>query len=155
MHHSNFIYHHGELELHGYVAHNDQDDRPKPGVLIIHDWSGQNEFVRQKAHIFAELGYVSFAIDMYGLGKNGTTTEEKQALIHPLINDRLLLRTRVQAAFDAAQPVAEIHHYHPPDLRAVHCDGRIAGAAHQPRNTALRPLDHRAFPASDRGHESG
>ena len=108
MHHSNFIYHHGELELHGYVAHNDQDDRPKPGVLIIHDWSGQNEFVRQKAHIFAELGYVSFAIDMYGLGKNGTTTEEKQALIHPLINDRLLLRTRVQAAFDAAITMPEI-----------------------------------------------
>lgn len=108
MHHAPHLYHHGELELHGYVAYLEQDDRPKPAVLVIHDWSGLNEFARQKAHIFAELGYIGFAIDMYGLGKTGETKEEKQALIHPLLNDRLLLRTRVLAALDAAAAMPEI-----------------------------------------------
>lgn len=110
MYHSNYIYHHGELELHGYVAYNEQDDNPKPAVLVIHDWSGQNEFARQKAMIFAELGYVGFAIDMYGSGKNGETITEKEALMHPLMHDRLLLRTRVQAALDAVITMPEVDH---------------------------------------------
>lgn len=109
MHHSKHIYHHNEHELHGYIAYIEKDDKPKPAVLIAHDWSGQNEFFQQKAHIFAELGYVGFAIDMYGLGQTGKTNEEKQALMQPLVNDRLLLRTRIQAAYDAVATLPEVN----------------------------------------------
>ena len=101
MHQSQFRYSHGQLELHGYIVHSEQDDKPKPAVLIVHDWSGQTDFTRQKAQMIAELVYVGIAVDMYGQGKTGSTIEEKQALMHPLIQDRLLLRTRIQAAFDA------------------------------------------------------
>lgn len=109
MHHSKHIYHHNEHELHGYIAYIEKDDQPKPAVLIAHDWSGQNEFFQQKAHVFAELGYVGFAIDMFGLGQTAKTNDEKQALIHPLVNDRLLLRTRIQAAYDAVSALPEVN----------------------------------------------
>ena len=109
MHHSKHIYHHNEHELHGYIAYLEKDDQPKPAVLIAHDWSGQNEFFQQKAEIFAELGYVGFAIDMFGLGQTGKTNDEKQALIQPLVQDRLLLRTRIQAAYDAACALPEVN----------------------------------------------
>ena len=109
MHHAKHIYHHNEHELHGYLAYSEQDEQPKPAVLIAHDWSGQTEFFQQKAQIIAELGYVGFAIDMYGLGETATTNSAKQALIQPLVQDRLLLRTRIQAAFDAVCAIPEVN----------------------------------------------
>lgn len=109
MHHAKHIYHHNEHELHGYLAYIEKDEQPKPAVLIAHDWSGQTEFFQQKAHIFAELGYVGFAIDMFGLGETAKTNSAKQALIQPLVQDRLLLRTRIQAAYDAVRALPEVN----------------------------------------------
>jgi dienelactone hydrolase len=109
MHHSKYIYHHNEHELHGYLAYLEKNDEPKPAVLIAHDWSGQNEFFQQKAKVIAELGYVGFAIDMFGLGRMEKTNTAKQALIQPLLQDRLLLRTRIQAAFDAVSALPEVN----------------------------------------------
>lgn len=109
MHHSKHIYHHDEHELHGYIAYTEKDDQPKPAVLIAHDWSGQNEFFQQKAQIFAELGYVGFAVDMYGLGQTAKTNTAKQALMQPLAQDRLLLRTRIRAAFDTVSALPEVN----------------------------------------------
>ena len=107
MYTSNYIYHHGEQEMHGYVAYND-DGKQRPAVLIVHDWSGRNEFVCNKALMMANLGYVGFAIDMYGHGRIGETTDEKLALMQPLVNDRLLLRDRVTAALDALITMDEV-----------------------------------------------
>ncbi|HVT63277.1 MAG TPA: dienelactone hydrolase family protein [Legionellaceae bacterium] len=109
MYHTKHIYHHDEHELHGYLAYTEKDDQPKPAVLIVHDWSGQNEFVQQKAQIFAELGYVGFAVDMYGQGKNVKKNEEKKALMEPLLHDRLLLRTRIRAAFETLCALPEVN----------------------------------------------
>ncbi|HVY54103.1 MAG TPA: dienelactone hydrolase family protein, partial [Gammaproteobacteria bacterium] len=80
----------------GSVAYSGNEK--KPGVLIVHDWGGCNDFARQTAEQIAELGYVGFAIDMFGQGKTGNTKEEKSALIAPLVNDRQLLLKRIQTA---------------------------------------------------------
>lgn len=95
------IYHHGELELHGYLAYNDAITTPRPAVMIIHDWSGRNVFSCQQAERLANLGYIGFAVDMYGLGRCGDTVAEKQALMQPLISNRHQLAERITAAFDA------------------------------------------------------
>lgn len=100
MHTSNYIYYHGAEELHGYITYKEQE-KQQPGVLVMHDWTGHNLFARQKAELLAEWGYIGFAIDMYGQGRKGNTTEEKQALVAPFFNDRRLLRNRVRAAYDA------------------------------------------------------
>lgn len=75
----------------------------KPLVLVAHDWTGCNEFAREKAKKLAALGYVGFALDLFGEGQCGTTKEEKSALIQPLMNNRALLRNRIQAGLKAAQ----------------------------------------------------
>ncbi|MDP3706084.1 MAG: dienelactone hydrolase family protein [Legionellaceae bacterium] len=108
MHTSNYIYHHGEHELHGYLSYDDQVFTPKPAVIVVHDWSGRNDFACQKADLIAKLGYIGFAVDMYGQGRLGETNDEKQALMHPLVHDRLLLRTRIQAALDALITMDEV-----------------------------------------------
>ncbi len=67
-------------------------------MLVIHDWSGRNDFACQKAEQLAELGFVGFALDLYG--KVGRTIEEKKALMNPLIENRLLLLQRIKAGLD-------------------------------------------------------
>lgn len=105
---SNYLYHHGEQELHGFLAYDDNANKPLPAVLVAHDWSGRNDFVCAKAKMMAELGYIGFALDMYGQGRLGSSTAEKMGLMEPLANDRLLLRERVRAAFDAVISMAEV-----------------------------------------------
>lgn len=97
-----FQYMHDDVSCHGWLAYAD-DQLPKPGVMVVHDWSGCNEFAKQKAKDLAEMGYVGFAIDMYGEGRVGQQKEEKQALMTPLIQSRELLRERILAALNAFQ----------------------------------------------------
>lgn len=108
MHTSNYLYHHGEQELHGFLAYDDQAEKPRPAVLVAHDWSGRNEFVCEKAKMLADMGYVGFALDMYGQGRLGATLSEKTALMQPLVNDRPLLAERIRAAYDAVIGLSEV-----------------------------------------------
>lgn len=60
-------------EHRGYVAYDDSLEGPRPGVLVIHEWWGLNDYARQRARDLAAMGYVAFAADMYG---GGRTTED-------------------------------------------------------------------------------
>lgn len=108
MHTSNYIYHHGEQELYGFLAYDDSTDKPRPAVLVAHDWTGRNDFACEKAQMLAEMGYVGFALDMYGHGRIGESTHEKMALMQPLVSDRQLLRDRMRAAYDALVTMSEV-----------------------------------------------
>lgn len=70
----------GDTVLEGFLAWDDAvatDSKPAPGVLVIPEWWGNNDYSRGRAKQLAELGYVALAIDMYGKGK--ITTDPKQA----------------------------------------------------------------------------
>lgn len=98
----------GGITFEGYYACDDSNTSKKPAILVAHDWSGKNEFACQKAERLAELGYVGFAIDMFGKGKSGKTKEEKSALIQPLVQDRSLLLKRILAAFDTVKKLDHV-----------------------------------------------
>jgi dienelactone hydrolase len=57
------------LQLEGYLAYGDAVTGKRPGVLVVHEWWGLNEYARRRAEQLAGLGYVAFAVDMYGKGK--------------------------------------------------------------------------------------
>lgn len=59
-------YAHGDQKLEGYLAYDDSVQGKRPGVVIVHEWWGLNDCVRRRAEQLAKLGYVAFAIDMYG-----------------------------------------------------------------------------------------
>jgi dienelactone hydrolase len=96
-------YNDGDIQLEGYCAYTDDNAAKKPIILVCHDWSGKNEFACKTADRLAELGYVGFALDMYGQGKVGQTVEEKKALMMPLIQDRSKLQKRIQAALNTVK----------------------------------------------------
>jgi dienelactone hydrolase len=58
------------LKLEGYLAYPKDDDEKRPGVLVVHEWWGLNDYVRSRAEKLAEEGYVALAVDMYGEGKS-------------------------------------------------------------------------------------
>ncbi len=75
----------------------------RPAILIAHAWRGQDQFVRQKAEALAELGYIAFAVDLYGDGKFATSDDEAHHLMEPLFQDRALLQKRILAAYDVVR----------------------------------------------------
>ncbi len=99
-------YREGSTVLEGFFCHDDERPGPRPAVLINHAWGGRDAFVEDKARKLAWQGYAAFALDMYGKGKRGETTEQCQALMMPLVEDRKLLARRIGAGLEAlrAQP---------------------------------------------------
>ncbi len=59
----------GGVVLKGYLAYDTNIKGKRPGVLVVHEWWGQNEYVRKRARMLAELGYTALALDMYGEGR--------------------------------------------------------------------------------------
>lgn len=93
----------GETVLEAFFAFDDAIQGQRPAVLVSHAWAGRSEFTAEKARKLAELGYVGFALDMYGKGKLGKTDEESGALMRPFIENRTLLQQRIVAAFQTAR----------------------------------------------------
>jgi len=80
----------------------------RPTVLVCHAWEGRSEDQETFAKRLTAWGYAAVAVDLYGKGKHGKTTEECQALMMPLVQDRALLRKRLQAVMDVVQGISEI-----------------------------------------------
>jgi dienelactone hydrolase len=80
----------GDTECVGFLAWDDAVEGKRPGVLVVHEWWGLNDYARNRAKELAKLGYVAFAADIYGEGK---TVE------HP--NDAREMATKARANVDA------------------------------------------------------
>ncbi len=96
------------IELEAYIAYDDASSDRRPGVLISHAWSGRGEFEENKAEMLAELGYVGFALDLYGKGVQGSNPEQNQALMQPLLDDRVALQRRMQLALEVCRRQKEV-----------------------------------------------
>jgi dienelactone hydrolase len=70
-------YRDGDEAMQGFVYWDDAVEGKRPGILVVHEWWGLNEYAKRRAAMLAELGYVAFAVDMYGKGK--VTSERDQA----------------------------------------------------------------------------
>ena len=103
-------YQDGDTHLEGYYAHPKELSSSIPAVIVIHDWSGKNPFACKKAEQLAELGYLGFALDMYGKGVLGTNNDEKSQLIQPFIEDRNKLLQRVNAALETVKQLDMVDH---------------------------------------------
>jgi dienelactone hydrolase len=69
-------YEHDKTALEGYLAYDDSIKGKRPGVLVVHEWWGLNDYARKRAEQLAHMGYVAFALDMYGKGKVTTHPQE-------------------------------------------------------------------------------
>jgi dienelactone hydrolase len=101
-------YRDGDTELQGYFAWDDAIDEKRPGVMVSHAWRGRTDFENTKAEDLAKLGYVGFALDLYGKGVRGNSVEENSALMQPFLDDRQMLQNRLQVSLEAMKNQEEV-----------------------------------------------
>lgn len=88
------------IEMKGYIAWDDRAGGPRPGVLVVHEWWGHNDYARLRARMLAELGYTGMALDMYGGGKQAGHPEEAGAFAGAAMENREGARARFNAALE-------------------------------------------------------
>ena len=77
----------GDASHQGYLAYDDEISESRPGIVILHEWWGVNDYMVRRAHMLAELGYVALAIDMYGEGRIADNPDEAGRLMNGVLDD--------------------------------------------------------------------
>jgi dienelactone hydrolase len=93
-------YKQGDTVLEGYLAWDDAKTAQRPGILIVHEWTGINDHMKQRAEMLARLGYVAFAADIYGKGIRPAGQPEAGQTAGIYKNDRPLMRARARAGLE-------------------------------------------------------
>lgn len=92
-------YDHDGTTLEGFHVFDDAVQGKRPGVLIIHQWTGLTDYEKGRARQLAEMGYNVFAADIYGKGIRPQPPEAGQyAGKHK--GDRKLFRARLMAGLE-------------------------------------------------------
>jgi dienelactone hydrolase len=86
--------------LKGYIAYDDAIQGKRPGVLVVHEWWGLDDYARKRAWILAQLGYTALALDMYGEGKQAHHPDEAGKFAGELAKNLPLAKTRFEAAME-------------------------------------------------------
>jgi carboxymethylenebutenolidase len=76
---------------------------PFPGIIVIHEWWGLNDWVKDQATKLSDLGYVTLAIDLYR-GKVATTPDEAHEIMRGVPEDRAKRDLHAAFEFLASQP---------------------------------------------------
>ena len=90
----------------GYHAWDDAISGPRPGVIVVHEWWGLNDYAKRRARDLAALGYSALAVDMYGDGRNTQHPDDAKAFMNAALADPAIPKARFQAGLDLlkAQP---------------------------------------------------
>lgn len=80
----------------GYLAVPDSPG-PHPAVILIHEWNGLVQRVRETADAFAAEGYVALAADLYS-GRTGSNREENMALVQETLAEPQEIIANLDAA---------------------------------------------------------
>lgn len=91
-------YNEGATALKGFMAWDTSRTSPRPGVVVVHEWWGHNDHARNAARKLADAGYVGFAVDMYGDGRNTTHPDSAAAFATEASSNMETLTARFTAA---------------------------------------------------------
>ncbi|MER3465651.1 MAG: dienelactone hydrolase [Chitinophagaceae bacterium] len=94
--------------LNGFISYNAASNDIRPAVLVVPEWWGINDYVRNRAKQLADMGYVAMAVDMYGNGKNAAKPQEAQAMAMPFYTNPQLMKTRLDAALQELKRLPQV-----------------------------------------------
>lgn len=89
----------GDATHQAYLAYDDEIAEPRPGIAVVHEWWGINDYIRRRAHMLAELGYTALAIDMFA-GQTASNPDEAGALMTGVLNDMETGTAALKAGYD-------------------------------------------------------
>lgn len=92
----------------GYLAYDEAPKGKRPGVLVVHEWWGLNDYARKRARMVAELGYTALAVDMYGDGKQAMHPDDAKKFSSELMKDFDVSKARFMAAMEFLKQQASV-----------------------------------------------
>lgn len=101
-------YESGGNTFEGMLAWDDAAGGPRPGVIVAHTIAGRSQHEEGRARRLAELGYVGFAIDVYGKGTQTTDFGRNRAMMDALREDRPELQARLLDALTCLRTQDEV-----------------------------------------------
>jgi dienelactone hydrolase len=96
----NVEYKAGGITMKGYLVFDETVQGKRPGVLVVHEWWGQNAYVRKRAHMLAQLGYTALAIDMYGEGRTAKHPDDAGKFSSAVMKNFPVAKERFLAALE-------------------------------------------------------
>jgi dienelactone hydrolase len=86
--------------LAGFLATGEEPGGKRPGVLVVHEWWGLNDYIRRRTRMLAELGFTALAVDMYGRGRTAADPGEAGALMNGVLHDMRTGEARFTAGYE-------------------------------------------------------
>ena len=93
----------GETTMKGYIAYDNSIKGKRPGVIVVHEWWGHNDYAKKRARMLAELGYSAIALDMYGNGKTASHPKDAGMFSGEVKKNMAVAEKRFMAAYELLQ----------------------------------------------------
>src|SRR5215469_12803737 len=103
---SDIVYDVEGTKLTGYLADDASRGPGRPGILVVHQGRGLADHTRERARMLAELGYVSFALDMFG--ETPADMQHAMKLLQQMAENPALLRARALAGLNQLKQQANV-----------------------------------------------
>jgi dienelactone hydrolase len=92
----------------GHLAYDENIQGKRPGVLVVHEWWGLNDYARKRTRMLAESGYTALAVDMYGEGKQAMHPDDARKFSSELMKNFDDSKARFMAAMDLLKQQATV-----------------------------------------------
>jgi len=100
LHEESVIYNSNGTELNGFLVYDASNTAKRSAVLVVHEWWGLNDYTKNRVKQLAGLGYIAFAVDMFGNGQQASNPQEAMKLAGPFYQNPSLSKERLQAAIE-------------------------------------------------------
>lgn len=91
------------VTMKGYLAYDTSVKGKRPGVLVVHEWWGHNDYARKRARMLARMGYTALAVDMYGDGKQADHPDDAKKFMMAVTSNMPTVQGRFEAAMKFLQ----------------------------------------------------
>jgi len=92
------VYNDNGVAMKGFLAYDKNIKTKRPGVLVVHEWWGHNDYARKRALMLAGMGYTALAVDMYGDGKTADHPDNAGKFAQEVAKNMPVAKTRFEAA---------------------------------------------------------
>lgn len=91
----------------GFISYDQNITEKRPGILVIPEWWGVNDYARSRAKQLAQIGYVAMAVDMYGNGYQAADPEAAQKAASVYYNNPYLIKPQIDAALATIKSIPQ------------------------------------------------
>jgi len=90
-----------------YLAYPAGQEKPLPGVLVMPEFWGLTDHIKNRASQLAEAGYTTLAIDLYGEGFTPSTAKEGQTAMKDLLSDMIKTTKHLKSYLEALKDLKQ------------------------------------------------